>query len=280
MAKRSKFKNKLQYSKDVISIARQLKKKGILSKQAKLHGGEYISYNVLKKVNSLQHLQTGSRYTALKVSKDTAKRAKDEGYQTIFGNKVIVPRDHDFIKRMRQGNVSGIKFVADGFMSEAQIPFTTENIASLIRKLEMNSLDDLKLPGEHFAFEFHGHMSHRSFADSRTFRDYLEHYKQEEKIKALKLYRLHPRDEHLFINVSQEHRRKTRTKQSRRSVPKKKTRLEDMPPNRAKYTRERMAVKAERKRERLINNPSKHDEYKERARQRARASYERRRGKK
>ncbi len=282
MAKRNTIKNKLQRSKEVISIARDLKKKGIISKQAKLHGGKYISYNVLRKVNQFQHLQTHGNYRALKVTKDIARKAKEEGYQTIFGNRVIVPRDHDFIKRVKRGELSGIKPVRGGFMSEVTIPINAGNIQELISRLDKQTLDQLKLPGEVFAFSFHGHMSFRSFPDTKSFAQYLEHYKQDEKIKALKLFRLHPEDEPHYINASREHRKKTRAvrKRGRGESHYRSQNIENLPQNRQNHLRAQWAKKAQRKRERLERDPNALEAYREAARGRAKSSYANRKGKK
>ena len=281
MGKPIKFKNKLQYNKDAIAVARILKKKGILSKAAKLHGGKYISYNVLKKVNALQHLQTGE-YRAVTVSKEIASRAKLEGYQTIFGNRIVVPNDTEFIKRVKGGAISGVKPVRGGFMSEVTIPFTADNVGDLLNRLQTETLDDLKLPGERFAFKFGGNMSYRSFVDSATMRNYLEHYKQDAAMEALTVFRLHPSDEPTFINASREFRRKNKTRHRRDGTGRTayQRKVEGMSDARRERYLAELAEKARTRRAAIMADPVKGPMYKERARARARISYINRKGKK
>ena len=289
MAKNKRKISSTQRDKLAIETAKILKKKGVLSKQTKLHGGKFISRAVLKKVQEFQHAAKPD-YRAVKVSKSLARAAKAEGYQVVRGSRVIVPADHDFIKRLKSGVVSGIKPVKGGFMSEITIPFTAENVQELTHKLQYESLDDLKLEHEQFAFSFHGNMSYRAFLDTDTMRKYLEHYKQDEQIRAVKVYRLHPSDVSHFIK-GREYREKmkrqnrTRTVQDRRNPTGKRTYsqrmefLEKVAPARAAKVREKMAKKSSEQRAKIAADPKKLEAYREKARERARESYQNRRKK-
>lgn len=283
MAKNKRRISVSQRDKLAIETAKILKKKGVLSKQTKLHGGKFISRGVLKKVQEFQHVAR-SEYRALKVSKDIARAAKAEGYQVVGGNRVVVPAEHDFIKRVKKGMVSGIRPVKGGFMSEVTIPFTADNVQELTHKLQYESLDDLKLPHEQFAFSFHGNMSYRAFLDTEQMRKYLEHYKQDEAIRAVKVFRLHPSDVQTFIQGPSK-RKKFRTSQDRRASGRKTyaermERLEQISPQRAEKVREAARQKSARRREALANDPAKREAYLAKARDRARKSYQNRKGKK
>lgn len=281
MAKSKRKVYSSQRDKFAIETAKILKKKGVLSKQTKLHGGKFISRGVLKKVQEFQHVATPN-YRALKVPKEFAKRAKAEGYQVIGGNRVVVPAEHDFVKRVRSGIVSGVKPVKGGHMSEISIPFTVDNVEELLHKLQYSSLDDLKLDHEQFAFSFQGNMSYRAFITTEEMRKYLEHYKQDEKIRAVKLYRLHPSDVSHFIKGptyrESVKRNRPRTQQDRRSTGRRSyseymARLEQVAPAKAKRVREKAAAKSVAQREALARNPVKAAEYKAKAKERARKSY-------
>lgn len=219
MAKNKRKIGAAQRDKVAIKLAVILKKKGVLSKNTKLHGGKYISRGVLKKVQEMQHVAKPS-YVALKVTKDIARTAKAEGYQVVQGNRIIVPKEHDFIKRVKAGMVSGLKPVKGGFMSEVQMTFDGENAAQLIDWLDKGNLEALKLEHEHFAFRLSGSegsphgMSYRTFPTQKHLRDWLKYYNPSVSTTGFKLYRLHPEDALRFI-VSRDNRDKLRKSRGR-----------------------------------------------------------------
>jgi hypothetical protein len=288
MSKRNRKPSASQRDKLAIATAKILKRKGVLSKQTKLHGGRFISRGTLKKVQELQHAAR-SDYRAVKVTKDIARKAKAEGYQVVQGNRLIVPSDHEFIKRIKRGEIVGIKPVKGGFMSEVTIPFEADTVEAFIHRLQYESLDGLKLDHEQFAFSFHGNMSYRAFITSDSMRKYLEHYKQDDQIKALKIFRLLPSDVTHFIKGI-EYRKKQRranaqTVQDRRSKWKsnyaaRMEKLERVNPQRAAKIRKENAEKAARQREKLMKDPAKFAAYKEKSRKRALEYYHRNKGKK
>lgn len=291
MAKNKRTISSSQRDKLAIETAKILKKKGVLSKQTKLHGGKYISRGVLKKVQELQHVAR-SEYRALKVSKDIARQAKAEGYQVVQGNRVVVPAEHDFIKRVRAGMVSGIKPVRGGFMSEVVIPFEVNNVAELIHKLEYEDVDNLKLPHEQFAFSIDqfdsegnrvgSAMSYRAFPSTDAMRDYFRHYKPELQTSAVKFFRLHPSDVHQFIKGPSK-RQKFRSNDRRASAKtyaERMRRMEEVNPKRAEKIKEQSRQKSARRREALASDPTKREAYLARGRERARKSYQKRKGSK
>jgi hypothetical protein len=284
MAKLKRRPSKSQRDKLAISTAKVLKQKGILSKQTKLHGGKYISPGVLRKVQEYQHAAR-PHYTAVKVSKPVAKAAKEQGYQVANG-RVLVPRDHEFIKRVKRGELAGVKPVKGGFMSEVMLPFDARNYDELLQLLRTENLDDLKLPQERFAFKVGGTegspmgMSYRSFGNGAEIARYLEHYKPDVFITGLKFFRMHPEDERQFIigrTAREKYRRAHRTPGDRREGSKgqyarRMERLERTNPKKAEKIRKENAARSRALYEKQKTNP----EYMEKARKRALESYRRR----
>ena len=276
MAKSKRKPSAAQRDKFAISLASILKKKGVISKHAKLHGGKYVSRNVLKKVQEFQHL-ADDRYKVVKVPKAYARKAKDLEYQTVFGNKVVVPNEPEFIKRVKRGDITGVKPLKGGFMSELNIPLDASNIGDLTMSDDLDALEELRAPGEQFAFSFEGAMSFRAFRSIEDMRKYLEHYKQDTAITALKIYRLRPEDVSTFIPSKDERERlrksRPRTHQERRTKSRK---LENLHPLIADKVRKRQKARNDAQREKLMRDPAKLEAYRAKARERARISYQNR----
>ena len=291
MAKHKRKISASQRNKEVIALAKTLKRKGLLSPKTKLHGGRFVSRGVLKKVQELQ-IAARPSYTNVKVSPKFAKIAREEGYK-VSNNRVIVPKDHDFIKRMKQAAkegkaVSGVKPVKGGYMSEIKFSHEPGNYDELLRMITDENLDSMKLSDERFAFQVGGDqqggpvgMSWRSFSDGNEIANYLRHYKPDIFVKGIKFFRLHPEDEPQFI-VSQKRRDDWRKKQTgmirdKRGnlVRKKSTRLDDLArinPRKAEKIRAHNRKQARKQYEKKKNDPI----YMMNARERARESYERR----
>lgn len=275
MAKNRRGPSAAQRDKLAVSLASILKKKGVISKRAKLRGGRYVSRAVLKKVQEFQHL-ADDRYKVVKVKKEYVKRAKELGYQTVFGNKIVVPNEPEFIKRVRRGDITGVKPLKGGFMSEVRVPFTADNIGELTMSDDLSALEELRAPGEQFAFSFEGAMSFRAFRSVEDMRKYLQHYKQETPISALVIYRLRPEDVEDFITPKDQRtykRTRTRTQQDRRTRQPHKT------PEQLARTARKNKIAYENQRARILGDPVQLEKYRERARERARISYQRRKPK-
>lgn len=299
MAKNTRKPSRTQRDKLAISIAKKLKEAGIISKQAKLHGGHYISQKVLRRVKEHQ-AAARLNYGTVKVSKEIARAAKERGYQVVQGNRIIGPKTPSFRHRLQSGQVTGVKPVKGGFMEEVYLPHTIYDLRSLIENLDEGGIDTLKLPGEHFAFKYKGAESYRAFMNSADLLKYLQHYKGittaidsnkvedlQEEFEAITLFRLHRDDiDHAIPNMKE---RQARKAQERRDaiargeyVPRrtrKKTRseyLDSIP----KWKKERILAKAaeydRNRRAALIADPEKLNAYKAAAKRRAKASADRR----
>lgn len=211
--------------------------------------------------------------------------AREEGYQVSNG-RVIVPRDHQFIQRVKRGELAGIKPIKGGFMSQVMLPYNASNYDELLHLLRTENLDDLKLPNERFAFKVGGTegspmgMSYRSFGNGKEIARYLEHYKPDVFITGLKFFRMHPEDENQFIlsvEARKHYKRNHRTQQDRRSGSKgqyarRMERLEMLNPKKAAKVR---AENNARQRE-MYREKKKDPAYMEAARKRALESYYRR----
>jgi len=283
-----------QRDKSVIDAAKLLKKAGILSKQAKLHSGKYVSRGVLAKVREFQHV-AALNYIGVKVDKKTLQAAKERGYQ-VANSRVIGPRNTEFKKRITSGIVTGIKPVKGGFMEEVVLPHTVMDMYGLVEQLE-TGIDTFKMPHEQFAFKFFGNESYRAFRDSADLLEYLKHYKSifapngslktedlRDEFDNLSLFRLHPHDIDYNIRgrtVREKQKKAARARGEGRSYQRKSLaeKLATMDENRANRIRARMARKAADRREKIASDPKTHEEYKAKARARAAASYQNRKPK-
>ncbi len=291
MAKSRRKPSASQRDKFAIEEAKILKAKGVLSKQTKLHGGRFISKAVLKRTKELKHLAFNVHgekpsYVAIKVSRAQARQAIAEGYQVVGGGtRVVVPKEHDMIARVRRGELAGIVPVKGGFKSEVTIPFNPENSQELMEWLQSGDLEKHKLANEMFMFTFHGSTSRRGFNTAEQMRQYLEHYKQDELMKALKIFRLHPDDQIKLIDIERVSKARgnstNRGRQdargnygTRRSTYRERMeRLERSAPLAYKRAKKREAEKHAKRMEKLKADPKKHADYVERNRARALAYY-------
>jgi hypothetical protein len=204
MAKNRRKPSAAQRERLNIDIAKYLKSVGIISKQAKLHGGHYISPTVLKRVR--EHTAAAKlNYTSVKVNKAIARAAKERGFQVVQGNRIIGPKTPIFRKRLQAGAITGVRPIKGGMMEELILPHTIYDLRTLINALGKDGIDTLKLPEEHFAFKYKGAESYRSFRNSKQLLDYLTHYvgidaalksnkteDMQEQFNNLVIFRLHP----------------------------------------------------------------------------------------
>ena len=209
MAKSKARISQAQRDKIVIETAKILKSKGLLSKQANLHSGRFVSRGVLKRVKELQHV-AALDYIGVKVPAKTIKAAKERGYM-ISNGRVIGPKSTRFRNRINKGELTGIKPVRGGFMEEVTLPHTVMDMYGLVDQLE-TGIDTFKLDNEHFAFRYKGAESFRGFRDTEDLLSYLKHYKAifapggslkaedlQEEFDALTIFRLHPNDERYLL---------------------------------------------------------------------------------
>lgn len=281
-----------QADKYWIKAASLLKKKGVISKQAKLHGGKYISRSVLKKAQEF-HYVLEDRYTTTKVSKTLAKELKEKGFHIAQGNRVVTPNDIRYRKALAAGQYAGVVPVKGGYMDKIILPHTIYDIKQLVEKGKP-ALEALKLRDEDFIFKYRGYTSYRSFRDTNQLLEYLLHYKgidralsdedadrMQEEFEALEIYRLNRSDVDAVIPTVQERRQIAKSLRSPdRRENKRPTRYEKLD----KYTpqwREHLLDKwAEKDRQKRANmTPAKKAEYQAKARERAAKSYQNRKPK-
>jgi hypothetical protein len=286
-----------QRDKIAIARAKALKAAGILSKQTKLHGGRYISRGVLNKVRQYE-ATADLGYKAYPVSKEIAKAAKERGFQVVAGTRVIGPKSSTFKKRLAEGQLTGVRPVKGGMMEEVILPHTIYDMRSLVEQLRDTGIDTLKLPGEQFAFKYHGAESYRAFMNSQQLLDYLQHYKSfrdvasakpedlQEEFDAFTVFRLHPND--VSKNLRGVTQRKADKKRRMKEAVERgeylgqprrgKTyaeKMEALHPLRANNLRKKSAARALAKRQEIMADPVKYAEYKAKAAARSKASRER-----
>lgn len=272
--KKSKRKiSQAQRDKYNISVAKKLKEAGIISKQAKLHSGRYISRGVLNKVRKYE-AAANLNYKAVAVSKEIARAAKERGYQVVAGNKIIGPNSPTFKKRLKEGKITGVRPVKGGMMEEVSLPHNVMDMQSLVAQLQ-EGIDTLKMPEEHFAFKYHGNESYRTFMSSRELIEYMMHYRGifdhagslkaedlQEEFAEFKIFRLHPST--IRQNIPGPNFRKRRAEQKRKeaiargeTVPPRfnrkswQERMEALTPAEREYQKEQRRKRDKRRRERL-----------------------------
>lgn len=291
-SKKTRLHNKLQRDPDVKAIAIWLKQHGFISKQANLRR-PYVSYGVLKKVADLQPVYHAG-YKAVKVPKKTLQKAKAEGFLTV-GSRVVVPPDRAFIKRLEAGMVTGVKPVKLGFLEAVVLPIDIYDMRSLVHRMQLDGgtgLDHLKLKNEQFAFKYYGHISYRPFRDTFDLYKYLLQYRSifdaagdlrmenlAEEFENFQLLRLNPVDKDKFFMSVAERQKILRNKRrgNRRGAKRQSSwyrSLDRMGPTKGQRFLEKRKQRAADWRASL--SPQELEEYKAKARARAKAAYERR----
>lgn len=208
MAKSKAKVSAAQKDKYAISVAKYLKKIGVLSKQTKLHGGKYISRAVLKKVGEFEYVAS-NRYKAAKVSKSYLQKAREQGY-AIVGNRVIVPDTRNVEKRLAAGLIVGVIPIKGGTLEAVVTPYN--DLSSLMKALQSGELDRMKTGEEQFMFSLYGNMSYGGLRDSDHLASYLSRYQsaqealsmrpedQADYAKNLVIYRVNRTDVSRFSN--------------------------------------------------------------------------------
>lgn len=293
VAKNKRKASAAQRDKTNILIAKKLKEAGIISKQAKLHSGRYISKEVLRKVREYE-ASARLGYRAVPVTKEIAKAAKERGFQVVAGNKIIGPNSPTFRNRLKSGIITGVRPVKGGMMEEVILPHSIMDMAGLVEQLE-NGIDTLKLPEEQFAFRFYGNESYRAFMDTKDLLQYLRTYKGifdltgsvkpedlQEQFQNFTIFRLHPAAIELNIRGTRQRRidrQKERMEKikrgeyvTRRTGKTRAEKLAAMHPNRAAKYLEKSAARDRARREKLAADPAALAEYRAKAKARAKKS--------
>lgn len=194
-----------QRDKYAIEVAKYLKKAGIISKQANLHSGKYISKKVLKKTRDYEQAYR-MELKAHKASKSLVKKAREKGFLTIAGTKIIGPKTKTFTKRLAEGLVTGVRPIKGGILEQVILASGPLNIHQTINKISQG-IDDLKAPNERFGFQIGNNIGgsasgyYRGFKDTKEMLEFMQHYKfwdasadNEGEVEALIVFKAH-RDE-------------------------------------------------------------------------------------
>lgn len=297
MAKSKRKISAAQQDKTNIAIAKKLKKAGIISKQAKLNQGRFISAGVLRKVRVFQD-SADLNYRAAKVPKALAQAAKERGFQVVQGNRIIGPNTPQFRARLNKGELTGVRPVKGGMMEEVILPYNVYDMRTLIDQLQ-DGIDSLKMPDEQFAFKYFGNESYRAFLNTKQMLDYLQHYKAingviqneirpeevQEQFEAFTIFRLHPNDIRRFIRGPERRKKDKKANASGRSTGQvvrrttRQRRLEELSNRNLAAMRKKEAKKTKAYRQALQSDPIKLAEYRAKAAARAKASRDSKKGK-
>lgn len=269
-------------------MAKILKERGIISKQAKLHGGHFISRGVLNKVREYENAARLG-YKAVPVSRAVARAAQERGYQVVQGNRIIGPSTPQFRNRLKSGLLTGVKPVKGGYMEEVTLPHNVYDMRTLVEQLQ-SGIDTLKMPDEQFAFKYKGHESYRAFMNSEDMLEKLMQYKPiigalsgetlEDEFQNLVIFRLH-RNDISRVMISEKARKAAARKRNPRKRKNSKLldRVAVAQVNRDAILAERAKNKAARKLDNIRNDPVRFEKYKALRRKTAKESYQRRKGK-
>lgn len=264
MAKSKTKISSTQRDKIAIARAKALKKAGILSKQTKLHGGQYISARVLKKVKEYSAL-IDHGYKAHSAPRDVVKAAKDRGFLTIGGTKVVGPSKPKFRNNLKQGVLTGVQPLRKGYMEVIDLPHSIYDLHGLYEALGDDGLNSLKDDNEIFAFSFHGNMQRanaKPFRSTQELREYLFQYKgiqsalmsnsaeaMTEELNAISIIRIRNDDQHLFIPRPSQRRLLHAARGT--TYPRKRGRGEGLSIEKQEALRKKRAEKAAKKRARM-----------------------------
>lgn len=288
MSKSKRKTSELQRDKDVIALAKKMKKLGLLSKQANLHSGKYVSRAVARKVIANQNL-AHLNYAAHKVDKATLQAAKERGY-TVINNKVVGPSERYFKKRLADKELTGIKPVKGGMLEEVILPHTVFDMKTLVEQLG-TGIDTYKLPNEYFAFSIQGRESYTVFSNTEYLLEYLLKYEavndpaqNQSLFNNFSILRLHKNESRALVPSKNDKRRIDKNKAWKREgknqpvnatgrfAPKKRVRpnpYENMTDRRVIILKKKQAEKMKEYRK---NNPDVYEREKQRALERYHAT--------
>jgi len=294
MAKRKRPVSTSQRDKSAIAAAKYLKAQGLISKQAKLHGGKYISRAVLKKTRELEWI-VKNNYKAVKAPREMIERARTGG-QVVVRNRLIVPKGMNAERRIRMGALPGVIPVPGGQMFTVDLPYST--MSEFLVALYDGRVDALKQRQENFAFTYFGHMSQRAFRDGKDLYQWLIKYdsitnpitgdimsEMDQQYSHFRLYRMLPGvwnpPTYEQAQLAKKRRRfMTATQNDRRASRSRTKRIDEITVSAAEQRRayDRERKKAERERLKLTD-PLKYEAIKAAGAARSIASRNRRKGK-
>lgn len=205
-----------------IQQARIAKKRGLISKQTKLHGGKFLSNKVLNKIIDIDPLIEAG-YVGHKAPRKTVQEARKKGYKVqgnlIVGPSAAKPEGRRFKKALAEGKIAGVKPVSAGHMEIVEMPYGITDLRDMIAKYHTNPelLDDLKTEDEMFLFKIYGNESYLPFIDTKSMLDYFLKYRSifdaagdirvallEDTFEAFQVFRFNPQDTYRFIRSGRE----------------------------------------------------------------------------
>lgn len=284
MAKKRKRISPSQRDKGAIEAAKLAKKRGLLSKQTKLHSGKYISARVLKRVRELAP-QLASGYVGIKVPRKQYVAAKEAGYLVsngrIIGPSKATPEGRVFQKRIAKGDLAGVKPLAQGHMESVIIPYDVMDVIQFTKDAiaDPSKMDQLKMSDELFAFKFYGSESYEVFLGIRDLAKYFFKYRSiqdaasEERVDTLEdmlenfqVFRITPYNVRQHIRPPEQ--RKADKKANRQNLPdgRRAKAWGDLTDDQKAYRSKKKRIQGKRFRAALEKDSAKKAEYLAKAR--------------
>jgi hypothetical protein len=161
--------------KSAIALVKEGKRLGILSPQTKLHGGKYISRAAAKKAREYQ-VAIEKGYRARKTTKKHARSMENLGFETIAGNKVIVPPGKVWKDRVAGKMTAGTKRGRRGLYTEVNLGTSAHTLREFIEnaKRDPENINRKKTDKEMFALTIQGNVSYIPFKSVKDMVSYVE----------------------------------------------------------------------------------------------------------
>jgi hypothetical protein len=187
-----------------------LKKAGVVSKRVNAHRQEPTRYmrNIVRQFSDVLEgravIAKPSKKLKAKEAREIREQFRQSGVLEVRRNKVIVPKDREgqyatLTKRgfdretgQARGVVDTVKPMKHGREREIILPFKITSMPMLVERLKKDeSLDNLKMGDEQFAFRLFGHNSQIGFPDAKEMGEYIERryahlFKQQSSRAAVK----------------------------------------------------------------------------------------------
>ena len=157
--------------------ASELKRLGVLTKRVNAH--KNITHATRTKINKFRDVLEG-KASAVRAPLDI--RRKYEGILEARGGVLVVPKEREKERvKIARGLVEierplplGPQGLSYGSETEVILPFKPKDMRDLVNRLRDDpTLDNLKQPGELFAFRLDGWASKSVFVDAREMGDYI-----------------------------------------------------------------------------------------------------------
>ena len=156
----------------------KLKKAGLVDKSLNVRSAKPTPA-LTRKINKYKDVVSGDAkvYT---VSKSQASKLKATG-QTVVGNKLVLRAEPGTTAEYKKGLIH-IKPIGDQGFERIVFPVPFKNLRQWLRDAKKDpSLQNLKLPGDRFAFRYFGNNSYDTFSDIDLLIEKLERYENTEE---------------------------------------------------------------------------------------------------